>query len=158
MDCPLLLGQKPVGTLRVTAAGEDTCFTVEGAVSPGLYRVYAQGDRGELLLGVWEGGVLRRRFSRSLVRPVGTVRRGCVRPTPREDWTPAPPERFPDWDVTGGLCRRRGEGWELALPFAEDGPFPIPALFCLARIAPVSGRRCAIFRFRADGWPVPPKK
>ena len=137
--------------------GEDTCFTVEGRVPPGLYRVYARGRRGELLLGVWEGGVLRRRFSRALTGPIGPVERGCVRSSRVEEWRPAPAERFPGWPAAGGLCRPSGEGWELALPFDGNGPFPIPALFCLARIATVAGRPCAVFRFDGTGWPVLPK-
>lgn len=157
LDCPLYWDGRRIGTLRVTPAGEDTCFTVDGTVPPGLYRVYARGRRGELLLGIWEGGTLRRRFSRSLVLPVGAVECGCVRSSPVEDWLPARPERFPGWPTEDGLCRRRGQDWELALPFAEDGPFPIPALFCLARIASVAGRRRAVFRFDGTGWPVVPK-
>jgi len=157
VDCPLYWDERRVGTLRVTPAGEDTCFTVEGRVPPGLYRVYARGRRGELLLGVWEGGVLRRRFSRALTGPIGPVERGCVRSSRVEEWRPAPAERFPGWPAAGGLCRPSGEGWELALPFDGSGPFPIPALFCLARIATVAGRPCAVFRFDGTGWPVLPK-
>ncbi len=157
MDCPLYLEDRRVGTLRITPAGADTCFCLEGAAPPGLYRAYACGRRGELLLGVWEGSPLRRRFSRALTEPAGPVDRGCLRPVPRNDWRPAPPERFAGWPASGGLCRRRGDGWELALPFPEDGPFPIPELFCLARVAVVSGRRWAVFRFDGAGWPCLPE-
>lgn len=157
MDCPLYLEGQPVGTLRVLAAGADTCFRLEGKAAPGLYRAYARGSRGELFLGVWEGGVLSRRFSRALVEPVGSVLCGCLRPSPRAEWLPAGAEKFPGWPVSGGLCRRYGEGWELALPFPEDGPFPLPALFCLARVATVAGRRCAVFLFDGTCWPLVPK-
>jgi len=157
VDCPLYLEDRPVGVLQVTCDGADTCFRLEAKAPPGLYRAYARGRRGELLLGVWEGGVLQRRFSRSLTEPVGAVVCGCLRPSPRVEWLPARPEQFPGWPVREGLCRRRGEGWELALPFPEDGPFPLPALFCLARVAAVEGRRCAVFLFDGALWPLLPK-
>ena len=37
---------------------------------------------------------------------------------------------------------------------AENKPFPLPELFCLARIAPVRGRRCVIYRLDEKKTPV----
>ncbi|MBE6989615.1 MAG: hypothetical protein E7426_02580 [Ruminococcaceae bacterium] len=160
VDCPLYLDGRRVGTLRVAPAGEDTCFIAEGTVPPGLYRLWAVGGCGELALGLWEGREpLRRRFSRSLTAPAGPVKHGVARPVaPDGGWAGAPPERFPGWPVSDGLCRRRGRLWELALPFAPDGPFPLPALFCLAEVRRFSGRRWAVFPFDDGGRPVPLSK
>ena len=158
MDCPLYLSRRQVGVLRVTPEGRDTRFTLRAAAPPGLYRVYAQGERGDLLLGAWEGGAMSRRFSRELTAPMGRVRSAVACPVGETEggWEIAPAERFPGWSVAGGLCRRRGALWQLALPFSEDGPFPLPSLFCLAHIMPVMGRRCAVFWFDGEGQPIFP--
>ena len=44
--------------------------------------------------------------------------------------------------------------WGKTVPCAEDAPFPLTELFCLARIETVAGRRCVVFAFDASGWPV----
>lgn len=54
----------------------------------------------------------------------------------------------------GALVRRAGSVWLAAVPCAEDAPFPLTELFCLARIETVAGRRCVVFAFDASGWPV----
>ena len=51
------------------------------------------------------------------------------------------------------VCERAGETL-LAIPCAEDAPFPLPELFCLACIAPVRGRRCVIYRLNEKKTPV----
>ena len=51
--------------------------------------------------------------------------------------------------------RRDGEVLYLALPLAEDRPFPLETLFCLARPERVEGWPCAVYAFRR-GEPVPP--
>lgn len=130
MDCPLYLAHRQVGFVRVTPEDRDTRFTVRAAAPPGLYRVYARGERGDLLLGAWEGGSLSRCFSRELTAPAGRIHSAVACPVAggEEPWQNAAPERFPGWPVRGGLCRRHGRGWQLALPFEEDGPFPLPSL------------------------------
>ena len=50
-----------------------------------------------------------------------------------------------------------GEGFTLAWPFSCARPFPLPALFCLARVAELEGERYVLFRFGRDGWPGPPE-
>lgn len=52
-----------------------------------------------------------------------------------------------------GLLKRDVEGFFLALPYAEDRPFPIPPLFCLSKLACLSGRWYAVFRFTRQGRP-----
>jgi len=158
LDCPLYLSHRQAGILRVTAEGRNTRFTVRAAVPPGIYRLYARGEKGELFVGVWEGGAMSRCFSREMTAPAGRIRSAEAIPVGAagETWEPAPAERFPGWPVAGGICRRHGAGWQLALPFAEGGPFPIPALFCLARPMEVMGRRCAVFWFDGEGRPKYP--
>lgn len=51
------------------------------------------------------------------------------------------------------ICERERETL-LAIPCAENKPFPLPELFCLARIAPVRGRRCVIYRLDEKKTPV----
>ena len=155
LDCPLYISRRQVGVLRVTAEGRDTRFTLRASVPCGLYRVYAKGEQGDLLLGAWEGGTMSRRFSRELTAPAGRIVSAVAMPVNTEGgWEPAPAERFPGWRVQGGLCRRYGKGWQLALPLEEDGPFPLPALFCLARMTRISGRPQAVFCFDDRGHPV----
>ena len=43
------------------------------------------------------------------------------------------------------ICERERETL-LALPYDEEAPFPLPELFCLARVERVRGRRCVIYR------------
>ena len=51
------------------------------------------------------------------------------------------------------ICERERETL-LAIPCAENKPFPLPELFCLARIAPVRGRRGVIYRLNEIITPV----
>ncbi len=156
MDCPLYISGRQAGVLRITEEGRDTRFTVRAAAPGGLYRLYARGERGDLLLGAWEGGAMSRLFSHELTAPAGRVFSAVAYPVDGEAWIPAARHQFPPWPVCGGLCRRWGGGWQLALPFAEDGPFPLPALFCLARVAEVAGSRRAVFCFDKEGRPIFP--
>ena len=51
MEVPVCLEKRRVGTLAVTPSGTDTVFRVRCTGLPaGLYRLYACGDGGELLL------------------------------------------------------------------------------------------------------------
>ena len=146
-----------MGLLRVAPSGQDTYFVVEAAVPRGLYRVFARGEREDLLLGVWEGGPMRRHFSRELTAPAGRIVSGLVYPVGSgEIWTEAAAEHFPGWPTEGGLCRRQGKLWQLALPFEPDGPFPLPTLFCLACVRQIDGRQWAVFCFDRDGHPIFP--
>ena len=59
MEVPVCLEKRQVGTLTVTPLGTDTVFRVRCTGLPaGLYRLYACGAGGELLLGVTEDGCL----------------------------------------------------------------------------------------------------
>lgn len=163
MEREIFADGRAAGTLRTEPDGADTCFSLSCRLGPGLWRLWAEGTAGRLLLGTLEGGgpvSLRRRFSDRLVRPVGTVVRGLaeeVGATRADAWRPAREVPFfpaaaalPD----GALVRRAGSVWLAAVPCAEDAPFPLTELFCLARIETVAGRRCVVFAFDASGWPV----
>ena len=81
MEVPVCLEKRRVGTLAVTPSGTDTVFRVRCTGLPaGLYRLYACGDGGELLLGVTEDGCLHRRFSTAMTTPLGTVTRCRAQP------------------------------------------------------------------------------
>ena len=68
MEYPVCLADSCVGTLYVCPRGEETELrAVCRGTEKGLYRLYVQGNRGEVLLGVTEDGGLRRCFSRELL-------------------------------------------------------------------------------------------
>lgn len=51
------------------------------------------------------------------------------------------------------LCEENGEKL-LALPYDEDAPFPLPELFCFARVGSVRGERCVIYRLNRKNSPI----
>ena len=71
-----------------------------------------------------------------------------------EDWRPLPRGSFfrsARLDcalslLSGAMMREEKSGKLLALPYSENAPFPLPELFCLARIEMVGGRKCVIYR------------
>ena len=163
MEREIFADGRAAGTLRTEPDGADTCFSLSCRLGPGLWRLWAEGTAGRLLLGTLEGGgpvTLLRRFSDRLVRPVGTVVRGLaeeVGAARADAWRPA--REVPSFHAAaalpeGALVRRAGSVWLAAVPCAEDAPFPLTELFCLARIETVAGRRCVVFAFDASGWPV----
>lgn len=159
MDYPLYVGDRQAGTLRVTAMGQDTCFEAMCPSLQGLHRVYAQGEHGRLLLGILEAGHLRRRFSAELTMPIGRVICGRTEesvPHRANEWTTAPEELLPQWPELPAetlFCRRRGR-YYLALPYAEEEPFPLEEFFCFARVRTVDGRLRAVFAFDREGNPL----
>lgn len=52
------------------------------------------------------------------------------------------------------MVRETEDGRLLALPYSERATFPLPELFCLARIGTVGGRRCVIYRVDRKKLPV----
>ena len=79
-----------------------------------------------------------------------------------EDWRPLPRGSFfrsarldcalsllPD-----AMVREEAHGKLLALPYSERAPFPLPELFCLARIETVGGRKCVVYRVDEKNSPI----
>ena len=54
------------------------------------------------------------------------------------------------WSAEDGMRR-------VALPYAQDAPFPLVELFCFARIERVCGRMCAVYCADTEGQPVMPR-
>ena len=140
MEREIFADGRAAGTLRTEPDGADTCFSLSCRLGPGLWRLWAEGTAGRLLLGTLEGGgpvSLRRRFSDRLVRPVGTVVRGLaeeVGAARADAWRPA--REVPSFHAAaalpeGALVRRAGSVWLAAVPCAEDKRstrFPINSL------------------------------
>lgn len=157
----------PQGTrTRVEARMEDP--------GDGLYRAVLVGERGTLKLGVLEpkGGFLqlcRCPYSRD-VESLGPLARGeanCSISFGTTPWqsTDRPADLLRDPLLSRRLenCRRawwrrEGELLRLALPLEPGKPFPLEALFCLARIEGVEGVECAVYAFDAGGTPMLPGK
>ena len=139
MEYPVCLADSCVGTLYVCPRGEETELrAVCRGTEKGLYRLYVQGNRGEVLLGVTEDGGLRRCFSRELLAPAGELRCGVLRPCGGE----APERR-------GFLSRLP----EMARTARQGEPFPIPELFCFASV----GQGRVTYLFDGEGRPIMPK-
>ena len=57
-----------------------------------------------------------------------------------------------------GFCGRRdGALCLLSAPFRPERPFPIPVLFCLARVERRGGRPWLVWAFDLEGTPVLPR-
>ena len=147
-----------VGTALVQPAGEDVLFSVSARLSAGLWRIVAHGSGGTLVLGVMEGGgVWQRRFSSRLVGRLGRVERltasRCAPARMESEWQGCRGAEAPGLPP-GSMCRRRQNGCTLALPWREDGPFPWPERFCLARTGVMAGRLWVFYTLDETGEPV----
>ena len=132
----------------------------------GLYRAFLLGEGGELPLGVLapeEGRLtLRRRLYSRDVAALGPPERGearCSFPFRDTCWreTRCPAQLFRGRFLQSRLrpagrawWRREGELLLLALPLEPRRPFPLEALFCLARLEQVEGQRCVVYAFREE--------
>lgn len=162
-----------IWTGDITFQTEGVCVHIRAAMDnpgDGLYRVFLQGEQGELPLGVLEPAdgelVLRRKIYRRELDGLGTLQRGEA----RQSFSFGGGERWQRTNHPAALLadpffRRRLEtaslGWWrreegallLALPLEPGDPFPLETLFCLARIQPVEGRLSVVYRFDKDGKP-----
>lgn len=168
---PLLRDGRSVGELTTEREALYTWFEARcGLPGDGLWCAWAVGDRGELRLGVLEPegehASIRRRFSAQLTGPLGRLQWGEVRPAHPAapgDWLPAgqaadlfrsPWLRERLWDAAGALTRTENGRRYVALPYDPERPFPLPSLFCLARICRIGGRNYAVYAFDQTEQPV----
>ena len=148
----------------------------------GLYKIYLTGDSGRYLLGtpIPEQGTL---LLRRVVCLDSLRRQGAWPPTgaqavlaypaggagrPEEaGWhpEPCPQARMSDpvlrrasSGLSGTLIKREPDGFSLAFPWSSGCRFPLPPLFCLARIASIGCRCFAVFSFNDQGIPRVPSQ
>lgn len=158
------------GKATLTVTRPDDCR--------GLYRAYAVGPTGQrCLLGTLTpaGGrlTLRRALAVDALKqrgcyPVATVTVELAHPfAPALPLLPgwsAPPAclPFPD-DILRTAYQRSAPkpyhqsvdaGFSLAYPYADNAPFPLPPLFCFARLASICGQPLWLFSFDARGTPI----
>jgi len=160
---------KALGELEVQAETLCTCFTVRCRLpQEGLWCVWLVGERGELRLGMPEpngdGAGICRRFSGRMTAPLGRLLRAELRPVTAaaaEAWKPVTEGVLHSPWLRQQLCTagevlfcRAGDCLQLAVPFDSNRPFPMPSLFCFARIRQIRGREYAIFAFDRENWPV----
>lgn len=151
VEHPVCLEGQRAGTLYVYPGARETELrAVCRGTERGLYRLYVQGERGEVLLGVTEDGCLHRRFSRELLEPAGAIRCGVLRRCGGEETAgPGFLARLPP----GARLTRQGGCVRAALPWREGEPLPLTELFCFARVEP----GLAVYLFDGAGRPVMPK-
>lgn len=150
------------------------CRAISRAGERALYKAWLMGDNGRVLLGtlIPEGGALRLHRS---VEISWLERQGAWPPRGAEvleAYTLAPQvspqgwERQEEpWRLLEGELRERArelrwafvkrdmEGFFLALPWEKGKAFPLPSLFCLAKVKQLEGKRYIIFRFSRQGRP-----
>lgn len=168
----LLWEGAPAGELTTEREALYTWFTARCRLpGEGLWCAWAVGDRGELRLGVLEPegerAAIRRRFSDRMTAPLGKLLRGELRPAGeqpvREVWEPAaePGRLFRSpWlrrclrGTRGALTRTEGGYRYVALPYDREKAFPLPAMFCLARVRTIRGGLYVVYAFDAREAPV----
>lgn len=171
----LYSGGRCRGEITLTDEGGRTRVAARMAdPGDGLYRAALKGDGGrQLLLGVMEPAegelrVCRRPYSRdvaALGAPLrGEAWRSFSFQEPAWQETDRPGQLFQDRFLQSRLARTKRAWWRrerealwLAVPLEEGKPFPLEALFCLARVMEVEGRQCAVFAFRGE-TPVLPRR
>ena len=145
----------------------------------GLYKAWVRGPGGSFLLGTLlpEKGSLRlvRTVSRSSLEQAGcwpvTGGSGVLtyafssQPGEENAWRP---ERHPEqlcrdalvreslYGRKGFCSKRKGEVLLLSAPFRPQEPFPLPLLFCLARVEVRGGRPWLVWELNRDGLPQLP--
>lgn len=131
VEYPVCLADSCVGTLYVCPRGEETELrAVCRGTEKGLYRLYVQGNRGEVLLGVTEDGGLRRCFSRELLAPARGIapRRAAAvrRRSAGTAWVSLPTAGDGADGAAGALCAGAG-------PVAGGGALPDPGAVLLCK-------------------------
>lgn len=155
--------------------GKVTVVVSRSNDGTGLFRAYAVGSGGgRLPLGTLapQGGalILRRTLSVDALRqrgcyPIATVETALVHsfsPAPPLPGWSDPPQRLP-WpdDLLAAAYaaaqkpryRPTSNGFSLAFPCRENGPFPMLPIFCFARHVCLFGQSLWLFSFDNAGAP-----
>ena len=166
---PLCWRGKALGEMTVEAEILYSCFEVRCRLPwQGLWCVWLVGEGGELRLGILEpqgdSAAIRRRFSNRMTAPLGRILRGELRPVASNGtaaWEPMEENPFRTlWlrrqlqGMEKVLTRQIGSRRFLAAPYSEKARFPLPSLFCFARIRRIGGKEYAVFAFDEEEWPV----
>ena len=163
------------GRLTVEREGTQVHITAECPDNgDGLYKASAHGACGDFSLGALtqEKGMLRliRRLPLRVLEQAGCwpITGGeitLVYPFPVKNWIVAErPEQLTDDPVLRGalagqsllLCRREDGSFTLAGKFDPCAPFPVPPLFCFARVERIEGVPYVLFTFDQNGIPIFP--
>ena len=144
MEVPVCLDGCCVGEMSVMPVGRDTELRVRCTGLPaGLYRLYACGAGGELLLGVTEDGCLHRRFSAAMTAPLGVVERCRAQPAAAPQWRgPTPPDGLP-WAVPAGTLLRRADA--VGRTVAAGRAVPADGAFLLRLRGAAAGKPVCLF-------------
>lgn len=167
----------PDGVVTVRQEGNRAvCQAMRSQDNNGLYKAWLHGAGEKVLLGtlIPEGGALR---LRRVMEVEVLERQGAWPPSggeivmaysfsaesappPKWCWTDCPRRLLEDpvlsqslQGTRRALLNRDLEGFFLAFPWSCHEPFPIPPLFCLARLQNLSGKRYVVFRFSRQGSP-----
>lgn len=169
---PVMQNGRAVGELTVVRDGLYAAFSMTcHPMADSVCRAFLLGEQGELRLGVPmpSGGefTLCRRIALWEVDALGTLRGAELRESAMPDgpgvWEDVrrPEELFHNpffrrrfQGMRGVRVCRDPSGLSLALPFDERKPFPIPMLFCFARIQRIGGVRCVVYAFDRRENPV----
>lgn len=167
----------PNGAVTVRREGDRAvCQAIRTADGGGLYKAWLQGPGGKALLGtlIPEGGALRLRRVMDIAALEGqgawppsggevVLSYAFAReapPPPEWCWTDCPGRLLEDpmlarclQGTRRGLLKRDMEGFFLAFPWQSRQKFPLPPLFCLARVENLGEKRYTVFRFSRQGRP-----
>ena len=175
MDYPIYYEGRRVGAVQLLEQGSRTQVEVCCRLDrTGLYRAYLLCRDGEYPLGVLEPlgeeTCLKRTVLTGDLGRLGPVERGEARmsyafSSGRGIWnTLGMGERFFQRDrelsalltagCPGARWRQAGDRRYLALPYDPGQPFPIPRLFCFARIQSIEGRSYVVYTFDREERPV----
>lgn len=168
--------------VTVETRGNQAVFRAQRpCTGPGLWKAWLVGERGRYLLGTLlpEGDCLRLGRTIPVAQlerqgvwpPVGAeiLRHGaparCPAPPAGWNWQERPSGLITDpllrhglETVARALYRETEDGFQLALPWPTEGPFPLTPLFCLGEITNLEGKKHVRFSFCSGGQPRLGKK
>ncbi len=164
---PIFRGGKPAGKAAVERQPPYTRIRVRTASRVGIWRAWLIGESGEIRIGALEPdgneSVISRGFSRQALSAAGRLLRVELRPDSPENGGQNNnnnniSERREPPNTPGILKRRVNQFDYIAFPYDNHQPFPMPELFCFARLDMIDSRQYWIFAFNHEKWPVIPSE